>query len=207
MKEDKMEKLKNEHVSVDVIILVALVIILIALVSFYLIGGKEKGTTSRPTISPTQRQEEVLTQTPLATGTVVITRTPTIEITKAPTATPTPSPKPIPHGSKNFMVSIGSDIKGPRMGKGTIDPYDPAIGGKQKLTIEVNDTVPVQKVVATLKTDKKTTEHTLTAGPGVTNKGNWSGEWAVDDSYLHTYILSIQATSASGTSIVDVTLR
>lgn len=206
MKEDKMDKAKNEHISVDAIILVTLVIILVALASFYIIGKKEKVVTSIPTTSPTQ-QQVIATQTPLATGTVVITRTPTREITKAPTATPTPSPKPIPHGSKNFMVSVGSDIKGPRMGKGTIDPYDPALGGKQKLTIEVNDTVPVQKVVATLKTDKKTTEHALTAGPGVTNKGNWSGEWIVDDSYLYTYVLSIQATSASGTSTVDVTLR
>gem|GEM_PF-2121388 len=201
-----MDKTKNEHISVDAIILVTLVIILIALASFYLIGKKEKVTTAIPTISPVQ-QQEIPTQIPLITGTGAITKIPTIVITKAPTAIPTPSPKPIPHGTKNFMVSIGSDIKGPRMGKGTIDPYDPAFSGKQKLTIEVNDTVPVQKVVAILKTDKKSVEHALTAGPRVTNKGNWSGEWTVDDSYLYTYILSIQATSANGTSSVDVTLR
>jgi len=206
MKEDKMDKTKNEHISVDAIILVTLVIILIALAGFYLMGKKEKVVTSVPSTTPIQ-QQVIPTQDPIATEAVSITRAPTIQVTLAPTATPTPSPKPIPHGTKNFMVSIGSDVKGPRMGKGTIDPYDPVLGGKQKLTIEVNDTVPVQKVVATLKTDKKTTEHILTANPGVTNKGNWSGEWTIDDSYLYTYILSIQATSANGTSSVDVTLR
>ncbi len=205
MKEDKMDKTKNEHMSVDAIILVTLVIILLALAAFYLMGKKEKVISTVPSIVPTQQQ--VIPTQISSINVPTVTKAPTIQITHAPTATPTPSPKPIPHGTKNFMVSIGSDVKGPRMGKGTIDPYDPAFGGNQKLTIEVNDTVPVQKVVATLKTDKKTTEHALTAGPGVTNKGNWSGEWTVDDSYLYTYVLSIQATSASGTSTVDVTLR
>ena len=94
------------------------------------------------------------------------------------------------------------------MGKGTINPYDPEIGGKQRLTIAIADTVPVTKVVAILKTDKKTSEpHALLPETGTNMSGSWTGEWVVDDSYLYTYILSIQATSASGTSSVDITLR
>lgn len=193
---------KTEHTSVDAIILVTLVVILGALGGYYLMNrtSTEKNVQTSLQPSPAVTQEQT---TPSTTAQQTATTT-----TTKPVNSPTPSPKPIPHGMKNFYVSIGSEVKGPRMGKGTIDPYDPAVGGKQRLTIEVNDTVPVQKVVATLKTDKKTSEpHMLTAGAGVTTKGNWSGEWTVDDSYLYTYILSIQATSASGTSSVDITLR
>lgn len=194
---------KTEHTSVDAIIIVALVVVLGALGGYYLMNRssnqKNIQTTTQP--SPAMSTEQ---------NTPVITTQPssTAVISTKPINSPTPSPKPIPHGPKNFYVSIGSEVKGPRMGKGTIDPYDPVVGGKQRVTIEVNDTVPVQKVVATIKTDKKTSEpHMLTAAPGVTTKGNWSGEWVMDDSYLYTYILSIQATSASGTSSVDITLR
>lgn len=196
---------KAEHTSVDAIILVALVVVLGALGGYYLLNR----SSNQKNIQTSTQPSPVVTQTQSTPTTTTTASEPSSAATTTkPVNSPTPSPKPIPHGSKNFYVSIGSEVKGPRMGKGTIDPYDPVVGGKQRLTIEVNDTVPVQKVVATLKTDKKTSEpHMLTAGPGVTNKGNWSGEWTMDDSYLYTYILSIQATSASGTSSVDITLR
>lgn len=191
------------HTSVDAIILVALVVVLGALGGYYLMNR----TSGEKKLLPSVQPSPVVTQEQTAPITTTQSSSP-VSVTTKPVNSPTPSPKPIPHGAKNFYVSIGSEVKGPRMGKGTIDPYDPVVGGKQRVTIEVNDTVPVQKVVATLKTDKKTSEpHMLTAAPGVTNKGNWSGEWIVDDSYLYTYILSIQATSASGTSSVDITLR
>lgn len=203
MKEETNTK-NAKHTSVDAIILVALVVVLGALGGYYLMNRSPKQTNIPSSVSPSP----VVTQEQSAPTTIKEPVSTTTTATTKPVNSPTPSPKPIPHGSKNFYVSIGSEVKGPRMGKGTIDPYDPVVGGKQRLTIEVNDTVPVQKVVAIIKTDKKTSApHMLTAGAGVTNKGNWSGEWTMDDSYLYTYILSIQATSASGTSSVDITLR
>ncbi|MFZ2026349.1 MAG: hypothetical protein WAV30_03630 [Microgenomates group bacterium] len=203
MKEETNTK-NAKHTSVDAIILVALVVVLGALGGYYLMNRSPKQTNVPTSVSPSP----VVTQEQSVPTTIKEPASTTTTVTTKPVNSPTPSPKPIPHGSKNFYVSIGSEVKGPRMGKGTIDPYDPVVGGKQRLTIEVNDTVPVQKVVAIIKTDKKTSEpHMLTAGAGVTNKGNWSGEWTMDDSYLYTYILSIQATSASGTSSVDITLR
>jgi len=99
-------------------------------------------------------------------------------------------------------------MKGPRMGAGSIDPYDPAKGGKQQVTIEIGDKTPIQKVVAILKTDNKTSPAVeLKPLNGATNQGNWQGEWIVDDTYLYTYILTIRATSASGTSYTDILLR
>jgi hypothetical protein len=121
--------------------------------------------------------------------------------------TVTPSPRPIPHGKRTFVVSVASNVKGPRIGKGTIDPYDPALNGEQTLTIEVNDTVPVQEVVAVLKTDNETMEYAMQPGTPGQMKGNWTGTWTVNDTYLYTYSLSVRATSANGTTTADITTR
>jgi hypothetical protein len=128
--------------------------------------------------------------------------------TPIPTATPTPTPRPIPHGKEDFFVSIGSGSKGPKMGKGTIDPYDPALNSQQQLTIEVGDPVGVSQVETILETDhKKIGPFQLKLINGDNKSGNWNGEWLVDDSYLYKYVLTINATGASGQSSVSVTLR
>jgi len=187
-------KNNTNHINVDALILVSLVVVLGVLLSVYFLGKKTPSSKPNPLI---------IKDTPLASSNQI---KPTL--TLAPTATPTPSPKPIPHGTTDFFVSVGKEVKGPRMGKGTIDPYDPEAGDKQRLTIAVSDTVPVTKVVATLKTDKKTSKpYELLPGSGTSMNSNWTGEWTIDDTYLYTYVLSIQATSSSGTSTVDVTLR
>lgn len=200
MEEQSKDKIKEKtgkanHINVDSLILVTLVVVLGVLLATYFFTKKNPQTSSK--------------SMPLK-----ILDTPATQISSAPsikptiTLTPSPTPKPIPHGSSDFFVSVGKEKKGPRMGKGTINPYDPEIGGKQGLTIAIADTVPVTKVVAILKTDKKTSEpHALLLGTGTNMSGSWTGEWVVDDSYLYTYVLSIQATSASGTSSVDITLR
>lgn len=123
----------------------------------------------------------------------------------SPTVAPTP--RPLPHGKRSFVVSLPSNVKGPRIGKGTIDPYDPALNGQQSLIIEVNDTVPVNAVVAILKTDNKTVEHALVPTTPGQMKGNWTGTWTMDDSYDYTYVLSVRATSANGTTMADLTTR
>lgn len=123
----------------------------------------------------------------------------------SPTVAPTP--RPLPHGKRSFVVSLPSNVKGPRIGKGTIDPYDPALNGQQSLIIEVNDTVPVNAVVAILKTDNKTVEHALVPTTPGQMKGNWTGAWTMDDSYDYTYVLSVRATSANGTTMADLTTR
>lgn len=147
----------------------------------------------------TEVPEQMVAQTPEETGTAE-----TVKL--SPTLTPTP--KAIPSGKRGFTVSISSNVKGPRIGRGELDPYDPVRNGNQKLTIEVNDTVPVESVTAILKTDNKTSPvYQLVPDTEGQLKGNWTGEWSVDDSYLYTYILTIEAQSVSGTSKVDITLR
>ena len=139
-----------------------------------------------------------------------VTTTDQIDVSDSEIVIPssTPSPKPIPKGKRGFSVSMSSNLNGPRIGRGEIDPYDPSLNQLQKLTIEVNDTVPVESVTATLKTDNKISQE-YQLSPNTSNQliGNWTGQWVVDDSYLYTYVLTIKAVSRNGTSQIDVTLR
>ena len=120
-----------------------------------------------------------------------------------------PPPKPIPHGKQGFIVSLGQKVPGPRMGQGFIDPYDPAPGAQQTLTIEINNfDKPVEKVAAILTTDNKVSpEYPLKQIDGTENNGHWQGSWTVNNSYLHNYVLTIKAVGPNGTSKVDITLR
>jgi len=95
------------------------------------------------------------------------------------------------------------------MGQGSIDPYDPAPGAQQTLTIEINNfDKPVEKVTAILTTDNKVSpEYPLKQIDGTENSGHWQGSWIINDSYLYNYILTIKATGTNGTSKVDITLR
>ena len=125
------------------------------------------------------------------------------------TPTLTPSPKPIAHGKSGFLISLGSNVKGPRMGKVDIDPYDPELNSLQKITVEVVDKDnPVNKVYATLTTDNRTSpRQELKLISGTVNSGNWEAMWTVGDTYLYNYVLTLEAVSLSGTSSVNITLR
>lgn len=122
--------------------------------------------------------------------------------------TPTPTPRPILHGTQSFLISQSNTIKGPKLGKFTIDPMDPSVGGKQMLNIEVNDTVPIQKVIATVKTDHKTyPEVEMKQVDGKNNTGHWQADWTIDDTILYTYVINVKAISASGTNSLDIISR
>ena len=144
---------------------------------------------------PQQSNDQLNNTQPLLTPTII----------PSPTITPTPKPKPIPHGKKNFFTTINGD--GPKMGQGTIDPYDPALNSTQQLTIEVADS-KVSKVEAFLQTDhNKTGPFQLKLISGSDKSGNWNGEWTVDDSYFYKYLLTIVATGAKGESSVTINFR
>lgn len=94
------------------------------------------------------------------------------------------------------------------MGRGYVDPYDPAAGGQQTLTIAVKDSSPVTAVTAVVKTDHNTsTPNQLKLTSGTATDGQWAGTWTINDSYLYTYNLVLTATSARGQSTVEITLR
>jgi hypothetical protein len=126
-----------------------------------------------------------------------------------PTAipSPTPTPRPIPHGPMDF-TSSQSDTTVPQLREGHIDPYDPARGSTQTVTITVKHSAPVTQVTAVLKTDHtKTPSIPFTLISGTATDGTWKGSWQVTDSYLYTYILELRATSGTKTGTVGITLR
>lgn len=196
---------KTERTSVDLLIFIFLAAVLGLLLLIYLVNSKK--------IKP-----GVFTGSPISTRTTLISPTavpknialntvPTVE--PSPTAIPTPTrvPKAIPHGSGGFTVSMG-DAKGPRIGGGKIDPYDPTPGQQQRFSIDVAYTAPVTSVTVTVNTDSKT-PHTypLALASGTTLNGTWSGSWTIEDPYLYNYSFTIIANSRSGMSTVTNALR
>lgn len=121
---------------------------------------------------------------------------------------PSRSPKPIPHGNKDFSISQ-SDKSAPQMRSGQISPFDPEIGSKQSISVKVVHTKPVVKVMGLLNTDNSQigpVEFKLVEGNNL--DGTWQGEWQVDDSYLYTYVLRLNAVDNNGKeSRIEAILR
>lgn len=120
--------------------------------------------------------------------------------------TPTPKPKPIPHGKITFTAS--TTWPGPKFSGGSFDPYDPSQGGSMVITVAASDTQPVQTMWATVKTDNKTSAKIpFTRVSGSDTNGEWQGTWKVDDTYLYTYIVTVEADSANGHTKDEIALR
>ena len=121
--------------------------------------------------------------------------------------TQTPPPRAIPHGLKSFTVGQ-SDKTVPQFSKGTIDPYDPANGATQTVTIAIKHTQPITNVTATLKTDHAiSTPVSFALTSGSATDGVWTGSWKITDSYLYTYVLELKAESANGFAVNPIVLR
>lgn len=124
-----------------------------------------------------------------------------------PTPVPTRVPRKIPHGKLDFTVSQ-SDKTVPQLSRGSIDPYDPENGTTQTVTIAVKHSQPVDKVTATLKTDNATSQpYLFKLVKGTNTDGEWQGSWKVADTYLYTYVLTLNATSSESLGIASIALR
>ncbi len=119
---------------------------------------------------------------------------------------PTPAPKPIPSGKTNFNVSGGKKAA-PQFKEGTIDPYDPAQGQKQKITINLESQTPVTKVVSVISTDNQQQNIQMTLVSGDETTGTWEGSWVVDDSYEQNYQLKLTASNAEDAQEATIMLR
>ena len=127
--------------------------------------------------------------------------------TSLPESTPTATPRPIPHGKIGFTVGQ-SDKTVPLFGRGFIDPYDPAKGATQTVTIAVKYTKPVTKVTVVLKTDNNISQpYPFKLISGSDTEGEWQGSWQITDTYLYTYALVFNAESSNKSGSVEVTLR
>ncbi len=180
---------KGNNLLVEILILICLVLLAAAL--YYIYSSRKTTTKITPTQSPTTQISEM----------------PAPSETPIP-PTPTPTALPLPHGKQSFSISQGSAITGPKFVRFIIDPMDPSVGAKQMLEVETKDTAPVQKVVASVKTDNKTYPDVELKKVG-TNGANdvWQGTWTIDDTILHTYVVNVKATSASGVNSLDLVTR
>ena len=114
-----------------------------------------------------------------------------------PEPTATPTPRPIPHGKKGFSVSSGKKT-GPQFDRGFVDPYDPASGGTQIVSITLVSASPVTKATATLKSDHTETSAPFTLTDGLNTNGRWEAQIEYSDSYFYTYLIKIVAEDETG---------
>lgn len=124
-----------------------------------------------------------------------------------PTPTVTPTPYPINrHGKLNFTVASGKKT-GPQFMKGFVDPYDVKENNPQRISFNLNHSIPITSVKAIWHTDAKVATISLTLAEGTPTDGRWEGAWVADDTYL--YNLSICAIASDGTeeNKIDLTLR
>jgi len=127
-------------------------------------------------------------------------------VTPLPTQRPRPTPQPmaIPHGKTGFTVGVKEN---PVMRIGFLDPYDPKIGEKQTVSITVKNTNPVESVEATMQTDNQSKKYPMKLVEGTTLDGRWEATWEVGETYLYTYVLTIDAVSGADKSKAIITLR
>lgn len=132
--------------------------------------------------------------------------TPTVIL--APTVSTTPTPRPIPHGKITFTVSM-SNKTGPLFFEGFLDPYDPAVGEKQTISIQIRSAVAVASVTATVKLDSgKTVSAPMKLAEGTDTDGRYEASVTIPSSYLYTYNLVFASTDSAGAkNTVEVTLR
>jgi hypothetical protein len=122
------------------------------------------------------------------------------------TPQPTPTPRPIAHGKQSFNASGGTTV-GPRFMGGSLDPYDPAKGTKQTISIQVSSATPVTSIYGKMISDHAQTTVQLTRVSGTDYNGTWQGIWTATDTYLYNYGLGIYASNINGTNKIEMTLR
>jgi len=130
------------------------------------------------------------------------------EVTAAPSPSPVPTraPKPIGTGRKGFTIS-GGNQNAPKFNKSFLDPIDPKQGATQTIIINAENSLPIEAVEVTVKTDNKETPLEMQLTEGTETNGTWQGSWTVDNTYLKNYRVEITATADNGTQKVELTLR
>lgn len=112
-------------------------------------------------------------------------------------------------GSGGEQVFIVSSSNEPRITKLIFNPLDVIFGGTQLVTVEVKDNNgnPITSVEAAAIIDNSTTPFSLSLVSGTDVEGTWQGTWMLQGTNCSIYQVSIDATSASGTSNVTPSFR
>lgn len=125
----------------------------------------------------------------------------------APKTPSTPPPKRLAQGRQTFSVSSSDKTRGPQLSEIVVDPYDPAVGKDQTMTIAISDTLPVTRVSVTVATDKGRKSYPMKLASGEATRGVWEATWNVEDSHEVTYNASFMAQDSKYTDTVTLTMR
>lgn len=125
-----------------------------------------------------------------------------------PQTTPMPTPTPIQliQGKETYAVRQGTH-DGPDISQVIFDPLDVHKGEKLTIIVTVSDATPIQNVTAQLQSDGRSQSVSFKKTQGMGTKSVWQGEITPQSTLWYTYILTIKATSAKGTSRAIVAPR
>ncbi len=131
------------------------------------------------------------------------------QVEAQPTAIPTPTPTPTKlfHGKDTYIVSRGSQAKGPNISEITFDPLDPAVGAQQIISVKVSHNNPVTDVTVKLRTDTKTTTLKLNRSEGTELGGTWQTTWTIPESYLYNYAATVVASAGKEETSIPIIIR
>lgn len=113
---------------------------------------------------------------------------------------------PVAYGRQTYKVSTKSI---PIISEFIVDPLDVAFNSSQDVIVNISDTNdnPITSVTGLASTDTGTTPFALSLSSGTETNGTWQGSWVLKDSVCSNFMVTITATSNSGTTKVDVTFR
>jgi hypothetical protein len=121
--------------------------------------------------------------------------------------TPSPTPRPIAQGVQIYNMSHGPLMTGPKISEVKIDPFDPKMGQKQTVTVQIKHGSPITSVKARLDSDNKKTEYVFNKIEGSDTDGTWQGSWDTTDTHDYTYYLYFDLQSATGEFKGGLTFR
>lgn len=121
---------------------------------------------------------------------------------------PSPSPEPLAQGDQTFFVSSSTN---PRITQVDFSPLDVAVGANQTVTVRVRDPNPIDSVSVTIQSDNETNAYQLSQVSSQFIAGQyrevWSGSWTSPDTHDYIYFVPVEASSQSGQSRVEISVR
>lgn len=112
---------------------------------------------------------------------------------------------PIAQGDQTYTVEGTGK---PQLVSVSINPHDPMVGSSQTIKARIRDTDPVTSVTISIKSDNSQNSYPLDRTAGTDLDGEWSGSWVVVDTHARSYVISVRATDAGGsTDKYDLTIR
>lgn len=113
---------------------------------------------------------------------------------------------PIASGKQTYFVSTQNI---PQIMQLDLDPLDVEVGAEQIVTVKIRDTNenPIADVTGSVQIDNGSNSFSLSLIAGTDLDGTWEGIWVPTGTFCTNYMTTITATSASGVSTVDVSMR